>query len=109
MIVLDTNVLSEPMRPAPDKTVTALLNRQQSRTLFTTTVTIMELHAGLEKLTDGKRKTRGYMRLQRPTLIPSETRESRSSIRGWFRRFQCPKRRSLFRDAQTIVKMGQRP
>jgi len=58
MIVLDTNVLSEPMRPTPDETVTAWLNRQRSQTLFTTTVNIMELHAGLEKLPDGKRKTR---------------------------------------------------
>jgi len=56
MIVLDTNVISEPMRATPRSTVIAWLNGQQSRTLFTTTVNIMELHAGLEKLTDGKRK-----------------------------------------------------
>ncbi len=58
MIVLDTNVLSEPMRSAPAKTVIAWLNRQQGPTLFTTAVNIMELHAGLETLPDGKRKTK---------------------------------------------------
>ena len=34
MIVLDTNVISEPMRSASDETVAAGLNRQQSRTLW---------------------------------------------------------------------------
>jgi len=58
MIILDTNVISEPMRPTPRDTVIAWLNGQQSQTMFTTTINIMELYAGLEKLHDGKRKTR---------------------------------------------------
>ncbi len=58
MIVLDTNVLSEPIRPSPAETVIAWLNRQRGPTLFTTAVNIMELHTGLEMLPDGKRKTK---------------------------------------------------
>ena len=58
MIVLDTNVLSEPMRLAPAETVIAWLNRQQGPTLYTTAVNIMELHTGLETLPDSKRKAK---------------------------------------------------
>ena len=58
MIVLDTNVLSEPIRPAPAETVTAWLNRQRGPAFFTTAVNIVELHTGLEMLPDGKRKTK---------------------------------------------------
>lgn len=57
MIILDTNVISEPMRPAPNANVIEWMNEQHNRALFTTTVNIMELRAGIEKLPDGKRKT----------------------------------------------------
>lgn len=56
MIVLDTNVISEPMRRRPDALVVAWLNDQTDTALFTTSITVMELRFGLERLPEGKRK-----------------------------------------------------
>lgn len=57
MIVLDTNVISESMRGEPDGAVRNWLNKQVDSALFTTSVTVMELRFGLERLPEGKRKT----------------------------------------------------
>jgi predicted nucleic acid-binding protein len=56
VIVLDTNVISEPMRPRPDAGVIAWLNAQSDTALFTTSVTVMELRFGVARLPEGKRK-----------------------------------------------------
>lgn len=57
MIILDTNVISEPMRSHPDKTVMGWLDGQVAESLFVTTTTLAELFAGVEMLPDGKRKS----------------------------------------------------
>ncbi|MBV1696306.1 MAG: PIN domain-containing protein [Hyphomicrobiales bacterium] len=57
MIVLDTNVLSEEMRSAPDPKAHAWLQAQNPATLFTTAITEAELLYGVAVLPDGKRKT----------------------------------------------------
>jgi predicted nucleic acid-binding protein len=57
MIVLDTNVVSEPLRPAPDQRVLDWINRQQPQTLFLTTVNVAELLAGIEKMPVGRRRS----------------------------------------------------
>jgi toxin FitB len=56
MIVLDTNVLSEILRPAPDSRVMAWLALQPRAALFTTTVTEAEILYGVRLLADGSRK-----------------------------------------------------
>ena len=56
MIVLDTNVISEPMRAAPDPAVIAWLNGQVEAALFTTSINAMELRFGVERLPEGRRK-----------------------------------------------------
>lgn len=56
MIVLDTNVLSEPIRPNPDPLVTTWLASEQ-RTLYITAVSVGELLAGVHNLSTGKRRT----------------------------------------------------
>ena len=56
MIVLDTNVVSEPLKPAPDPVVLDWLNAQEPKTLYTTTVNLAELLAGVEALPAGRRK-----------------------------------------------------
>lgn len=58
MIILDTNVVSEPLKPSPDGRVVAWLDRQASDTLFLTTVNLAELLYGVEVLPDGKRRRR---------------------------------------------------
>jgi len=56
MIVLDTNVLSELMRPAPSPRVVAWVAKQPATELFTTSITEAEIFYGIELLTKGKRR-----------------------------------------------------
>lgn len=56
MIVLDTNVLSETLRPKPESRVLEWLDRQPRASLFTTTVTRGEILYGIRLLPDGKRR-----------------------------------------------------
>ena len=58
MIVVDTNVLSEPMRPNADPAVADWLDRQRPDKLFLTTVTLAELLLGLELMPLGLRRSR---------------------------------------------------
>ncbi|MBY5446283.1 type II toxin-antitoxin system VapC family toxin [Rhizobium leguminosarum] len=58
MIILDTNVVSEAMKPAPDETVKFWLDEQAAETLFLSSVTIAELMFGIGALPAGKRKER---------------------------------------------------
>ena len=55
MILLDTNVLSALMRQAPDKQVVAWLDKQPRTSIWTTSVTILEIRFGLQILPAGKR------------------------------------------------------
>lgn len=59
MIILDTNVVSEMMQETLDANVQSWLNRQEAKSLFITTVTIMEIRFGILRLPDGQRK-KGY-------------------------------------------------
>lgn len=58
MIVLHTNVLSEPMKANGDPAVAAWLDRQSPDTLYLTTVTLAELLLGLELMPLGLRRSR---------------------------------------------------
>ncbi|MCX6623060.1 MAG: type II toxin-antitoxin system VapC family toxin [Acidobacteria bacterium] len=58
MIVLDTNVLSEALRPAPCEVVLRWLASQEPLSVFTTTITQAEVLYGVEVLTAGKRRLR---------------------------------------------------
>ncbi|HMD86883.1 MAG TPA: type II toxin-antitoxin system VapC family toxin [Terriglobia bacterium] len=56
MILLDTNVISEPMRPNPDPKVLAWLDAQAAESLYLATVSLAELLLGIERLPAGKRR-----------------------------------------------------
>ncbi|MFO7543759.1 MAG: PIN domain-containing protein, partial [Thiobacillus sp.] len=56
MIVVDTNVISEVMRPQPSPAVLDWLNTQDSNLLFITTVTLAEIRYGLRVLPVGLRR-----------------------------------------------------
>lgn len=56
MIVLDTNVLSELIRPAPERSVLEWLDRQQSADIVTTAITAAELLAGVALMPKGRRR-----------------------------------------------------
>lgn len=57
MIVLDTNVLSEMMRPAPFERVLHWMAEQPATNLFTTTITQAEIFFGLALLPEGRRRS----------------------------------------------------
>jgi predicted nucleic acid-binding protein len=66
MIILDSNVLSELMRPTPEAKVVAWLDRQPPTSIWTTSVTVLEIRFGLQIMPAGRRRviyTRGFERL----------------------------------------------
>ncbi|MCJ8056808.1 type II toxin-antitoxin system VapC family toxin [Shinella curvata] len=57
MILLDTNLISEPWKPVPDQAVIAWLDDQAIETLFLSAITIAELRFGIAAMPSGKRQT----------------------------------------------------
>jgi predicted nucleic acid-binding protein len=57
MIILDTNVLSALMRQTPDKNVIVWLDKQPRTSVWTTSVTILEVRFGLQIMPLGKRRS----------------------------------------------------
>ena len=62
-VLIDTNVLSEPMRKRPDAVVLAELE-QGGHSLQTASLVIHELSYGIQRLADGRRKDRFRSYLQ---------------------------------------------
>lgn len=58
MIVLDTNVISELMRPAPSPAVESWMSAQPAAGMFISAITEAELRYGLVLLPDGHRQRR---------------------------------------------------
>ncbi|MDQ7731053.1 type II toxin-antitoxin system VapC family toxin [Halomonas sp. SpR8] len=83
MIVLDTNVVSEAMKPEPDPAVRAWLNEQSAETLYLSSVTLAELLFGIASMPNGKRKDMlsesldGLMQLFRERVLPFDTDAAR--------------------------------
>ena len=65
MIILDTNVVSELMRPDSNDRVVEWLDRQARETLFLTTISLAELLYGVALMPDGARKMRMGVALHR--------------------------------------------
>jgi predicted nucleic acid-binding protein len=58
LIVLDTNVVSEMMRPIPDATVKQWLNAQVTEELWLNSIIVAELFFGVARMPEGVRKQR---------------------------------------------------
>jgi predicted nucleic acid-binding protein len=56
MILLDTNVLSELMKPVPEEDVVRWVDNQLVNTLFISAITRAEIELGIALLPDGQRK-----------------------------------------------------
>jgi hypothetical protein len=56
MILLDTSVISEPLRRAPDARVINWIDAQSLETLFLSAITVAELRFGVANLPVGKRR-----------------------------------------------------
>jgi predicted nucleic acid-binding protein len=55
MIVVDSNVVSELMRPSPSAVVVGWVRHNEPE-LYTTSITLAEIGYGIERLADGRRK-----------------------------------------------------
>ncbi len=83
MIILDTNVVSEAMKPEPNPVVRAWLNDQAAETLYLSSVTLAELLFGIAALPSGKRKEmlaltlEGLMGLFKDRVLPFDVEAAR--------------------------------
>lgn len=68
MIVVDTNVISELWKAAPDANVLAWMDAQVVETLYLSAITVAELRYGLATLPTGKRRTIFQKRLENEVL-----------------------------------------
>jgi len=58
MTILDTNVLSALMRQVPDAVVVAWLDQQPRLSIWTNSVTVLEVRFGIEIMATGKKRKR---------------------------------------------------
>lgn len=68
MILLDTNVVSEPLRQAPEARVIQWIDAQPLETLFLSAITVAELRARVALLPAGKRRTSLQESLEKQVL-----------------------------------------
>ncbi|TBY84243.1 type II toxin-antitoxin system VapC family toxin [Rhizobium leguminosarum bv. viciae] len=68
MILIDTNVISEPWKPTPDNQVLAWIDAQAVETLFVSAITVAELRFGIAAMPSGRRKTVLDDRLEQEVL-----------------------------------------
>ncbi|HWS93293.1 MAG TPA: type II toxin-antitoxin system VapC family toxin [Mycobacterium sp.] len=57
MILLDTNVLSALMQRNPDEAVIRWLDAQPAESIWTTSITVLEVRTGIELLDPGRRRS----------------------------------------------------
>lgn len=83
MILLDTNVISEAMKPQPHRGVRDWLDAQAAETLYLSSVTLAELMFGVGALPSGKRKdnlaaaVEGLLELFSARILPFDTEAAR--------------------------------
>lgn len=68
MILIDTNVISEPLRAAPELRVVEWLDTQPLETLYLSVITVAELRFGVARLPPGKRRDSLRERLETQVL-----------------------------------------
>jgi predicted nucleic acid-binding protein len=68
MILLDTNVISEPLRPLPEARVSDWIDAQPLETLYLSAMTVAELRAGVALMPTGKRRAALHEHLEKSVL-----------------------------------------
>jgi len=68
LILLDTNVISEPQRQAPNARVLEWMDAQALETLYLSTITVAELRAGIALMAAGKRRDGLHQNLEKHLL-----------------------------------------
>lgn len=72
--LLDTNVVSEPLKPQPDVNVLRWLDNTDEDRLFISVITLAELRSGVNRLAPGARKRRYEEWLQVEVPLRFESR-----------------------------------
>jgi toxin FitB len=68
MILVDTNVISEPLRKTPDPVVIEWIDAQSLETLYLSAITVAELRFGVASLPTGKRRDRLHESMENRVL-----------------------------------------
>ena len=68
MILLDTNVISEPLHPLPDARVLAWLDAQPMDRFYLSAVTIAEIRFGIATMPEGRRRQTLQARVEHEVL-----------------------------------------
>lgn len=68
MILLDTNVISEPLRQTPDPRVIEWIDAQPLETIYLSAITVAELRFGVASLPKGKRRERLHESMENRVL-----------------------------------------
>jgi predicted nucleic acid-binding protein len=68
MILVDTNVISEPLRKNPDPVVIEWIDAQPLETLYLSAITVAELRFGIVSLPTGKRRDRLHESMENRVL-----------------------------------------
>jgi predicted nucleic acid-binding protein len=68
MILVDTNVISEPLRKAADPVVIEWIDAQPLETLYLSAITVAELRFGVASLPTGKRRDRLHESMENRVL-----------------------------------------
>ena len=68
MILVDTNVISEPLRKTPDPVVVEWIDAQSLETLYLSAITVAELRFGVASLPTGKRRDRLHESMENRVL-----------------------------------------
>lgn len=68
MILLDTNVVSEPLKASSDTNVLAWIDAQSIETLYLSTISLAELRFGIAALPEGKRRDTLQARFEQRVL-----------------------------------------
>lgn len=74
MILVDTNVISEPWKPSPDVRVLEWIDAQAINTLYVSAITVAELRFGIATLPCGQRRETLHRRLEQEVLPLFEDR-----------------------------------
>jgi len=74
MILLDTNVVSEPLKPDGEPAVLAWIDAQAVETLYLSTITLAELRFGIAVMPGGKRRSNLRLRLDEHVVPVFEDR-----------------------------------
>lgn len=68
MILLDTNIISEPLKVAGNANVLAWIDEQIIETLYLSTISLAELRFGIAALPEGKRRDTLHFSLEQRVL-----------------------------------------